>query len=69
MTIPLSQPDIGELEVEYVIRALKSGNLSLGARVAEFEDKFAEYVGARYAVTTNSGTSALPWGSGRKTKL
>jgi perosamine synthetase len=59
MTIPLSRPEIGELEVEYVTRALKSGNLSLGASVAEFEDKFAEYVGARYAVTTNSGTSAL----------
>lgn len=59
MTIPLSRPDIGELEVEYVTRTLRSGNLSLGAQVAEFEDKFAEYVGARYAVTTNSGTSAL----------
>jgi len=59
MTIPLSRPEIGELEVEYVTRALKSGNLSLGARVAEFEDRFAKYVGARYAVTTNSGTSAL----------
>ena len=59
MRIPLSQPDIGEREIEYVTNVLRSGQLSLGPKVAEFEEKFADYVGTRYAVATNSGTSAL----------
>jgi dTDP-4-amino-4,6-dideoxygalactose transaminase len=59
MRIPLSQPDIGEREIEYVTNVLRSGQLSLGPRVAEFEEAFAEYVGTRYAIATNSGTSAL----------
>jgi perosamine synthetase len=57
--IPLSHPEIGEREIEYVTRALRSGQLSLGPRLAEFEERFAAFVGARYAVATNSGTSAL----------
>ena len=59
MRIPLSRPDIGEREIEYVTRALKSGQLSLGPRLAEFEQKFAAYAGTRFAMATNSGTSAL----------
>jgi perosamine synthetase len=59
MNVPLSRPDITELEVEAVTRVLRSGQLSLGPRVPEFEEKFAGYVGARYAVAVNSGTSAL----------
>lgn len=59
MSIPLSQPDIGDFEVDSVARTLRSGNLSLGPQVSEFEKEFAIYVGARYAVATNSGTSAL----------
>jgi perosamine synthetase len=59
VNIPLSRPDIGDLEVEYVTRTLRSGNLSLGPQVAEFEEEFANYIGTRYAVATNSGTSAL----------
>jgi perosamine synthetase len=62
MRIPLSRPDIGEREIEYVTRVLRSGQLSLGPCVAEFEEKFAAYVGTRYAVATNSGTSALHLG-------
>jgi len=38
---------------------LKSGQLAQGARVEEFEKAFANYVGTKYAVATNSGTSAL----------
>lgn len=59
MKIPLSNPDIGELEIEYVTRVLRSGRLSLGPRLAEFEEKFAAYVGTQYAVATSSGTSGL----------
>lgn len=59
MNVPLSCPDITELEVDYVTRVLRSGQLSLGPRVTEFEEKFAAYAGARYAIAVNSGTSAL----------
>lgn len=59
MSIPLSKPDIGEREVQYVTDVLRSGRLSLGPRLAEFEQKFAAYAGTQFAVATNSGTSAL----------
>ena len=38
---------------------LKSGQLTLGEHTKEFEQRFAEYVGTKYAVAVNSGTSAL----------
>jgi perosamine synthetase len=57
--IPLSSPDIGEREIEYVTRVLRSGRLSLGPALPEFEEEFAAHVGTQYAIATNSGTSAL----------
>jgi perosamine synthetase len=62
VSIPLSRPVIGEREIECVTRVLRSGTLSLGPMVEEFEARFAAYVGTRYAVATNSGTSALHLG-------
>ncbi len=38
---------------------LQSGYLTMGEKVAQFERAFAEFVGVRYAVATNSGTSSL----------
>ncbi len=57
--IPLSKPDLGEHEYLLVNEVLRSGVLSLGPRVKEFEDRFAAFVGSRHAVAVNSGTSAL----------
>jgi len=59
MIIPLSQPDIGEREIEYVTQVLRSNQLSLGPMLTRFEEQFAGYVGTKYAVASNSGTSAL----------
>ncbi len=59
MHLPLSTPDIGEREIEYVTRVLRSQRLSLGPAVAQFEDRFAQYIGGRHAIAVNSGTSAL----------
>jgi perosamine synthetase len=59
MKIPLSKPDITELEIEYVTQVLKTPELSLGPRLVEFETKMAEFVGVKQAVAVNSGTSAL----------
>lgn len=57
--IPLSNPDITKLEVEYVSQVLSTPNLSLGPRLLEFEQKLADYIGVQYAVAVNSGTSGL----------
>jgi perosamine synthetase len=59
MTIPLSLPDIGEREIELVTRVLRSGRLSIGPFVEEFERRFAAYVGREFAVAVSSGTAAL----------
>jgi len=59
MKISLALPDIGDREAEYVSRVLRSGRLSLGPILEEFEARFAAYVGTHYAVAVNSGTSAL----------
>lgn len=58
--IPLAVPSITELEVERVTQAVRSGYVSsVGPFVAEFEQRFAEAVGARHAVACATGTAAL----------
>jgi dTDP-4-amino-4,6-dideoxygalactose transaminase len=50
---------MGEAEERAVIEVLRSGQLSLGPRLPEFERAFAERVGARHASAVSSGTAAL----------
>lgn len=57
--IPISKPLIGENEKRAVARVLDSGMLAQGARVAEFERAFAEYIGVKHAIATSNGTTAL----------
>lgn len=57
--IPIARPLIGDEEKSLVLEVLSSGQLAQGPRVREFETRFAEWVGARYAVATSSGTAAL----------
>jgi len=52
-------PDITDTEINEVATTLKSGWLAKGPRTIEFEKRFAEYVGAKYAVGMNSCTAAL----------
>lgn len=59
MQIYLSRPDITDKEIEAVCSVLRSPNLSLGPKVAEFEQAFAKYIGRKRAVAVNSGTSGL----------
>ena len=58
-SIPLSQPDISEEDIEAVTAVLRTPRLSLGPKLPEFEDAIASFVGAKHAVAVNSGTSAL----------
>jgi len=59
MIIVLSKPDITDLERKAVLEVLKTSCLSLGPKVKELEKEIAEYVGVKYAIAVNSGTSAL----------
>jgi perosamine synthetase len=57
--IPLARPVLGESEERAVIEVLRSGQLSLGPRLAEFERLFAMRVGAPLASAVSSGTAGL----------
>lgn len=57
--IPISRPLIEDEEKAAVLAVLESGQLAHGARVEEFEARFAEFVGAAHAVAVTSGTSSL----------
>lgn len=59
MEIPLSSPDIEEWEIERVAEVLRSGRLSLGPQMMEFERAFSTYIGVAHGVAVNSGTSGL----------
>lgn len=55
----LGPPYITEDELKAIYKVLKSGQLSLGEETERFEKELAKYVGAKYAVATSSGTTAL----------
>jgi perosamine synthetase len=57
--IPLAKPLLGEREEELVLEVLRSGRLSLGPRLAEFEAGFARRLGAPGASAVSSGTAGL----------
>jgi dTDP-4-amino-4,6-dideoxygalactose transaminase len=57
--IPIAKPLIGEEEKAAVMAVLSSGVIAQGPKVKEFEERFAEFVGTKYAVAVNSGTAAL----------
>lgn len=46
-------------DIEAVIATLQSDYLTQGPKIKEFEEKFADYVGAKYAVAVNNATSGL----------
>ncbi|MBU1225610.1 MAG: DegT/DnrJ/EryC1/StrS aminotransferase family protein [Actinobacteria bacterium] len=57
--IPFALPDIGDGEIAAVVEALRSGWITTGPRVHQFEEQFAEAVGAPHALAVNSATSGL----------
>jgi len=57
--LPFHVPVIGENEIRAVTDVLKSGWLTTGAKVREFERDFCQYIGCSHAVAVNSGTAAL----------
>jgi perosamine synthetase len=58
--IELDAPNVGKLEKEYLNNCIDSTFIStFGPFIPEFEEKFAGYIGAKKAVSTQSGTAAL----------
>ena len=57
--VSIASPVIEKEEINAVIDVMKSGMIAQGPKVIEFEEEFAKYVGAKYGIATNSGTSAL----------
>ena len=52
-------PSTNQKMIDEMTKVLKSGWWGYGKKTQEFEKKFAEYVGAKYAIGVNSGTAAL----------
>lgn len=61
MKIPVSEPPIGEIEIEYVLDAVKSGWVSgsKGPYIEKFENEFSSYCNSKFGISCSSGTSAL----------
>ena len=57
--LPYGRQHITDEDVAAVVATLRSDFLTQGPRVQEFEEQFAAYVGARYAVAVSNGTAAL----------
>jgi len=61
--IPYGRQNITDSDIQAVAEALKSDFLTQGPRIAAFENQFARYVGAKYAVAVSNGTAALHLGA------
>ncbi|MRX48614.1 UDP-4-amino-4,6-dideoxy-N-acetyl-beta-L-altrosamine transaminase [Pedobacter puniceum] len=57
--IPYGRQTITDEDIQAVVEVLKSDFLTQGPHIATFEQKFADYVGAKYAVAVSNGTAAL----------
>ncbi|MBK9228720.1 MAG: DegT/DnrJ/EryC1/StrS family aminotransferase [Ignavibacteria bacterium] len=57
--IPIAKPYLTNAEADEASRVVLSGWVAQGPKVKEFEEKFAEYTGARYAVAISNCTAAL----------
>jgi UDP-4-amino-4,6-dideoxy-N-acetyl-beta-L-altrosamine transaminase len=57
--IPYGKQHITKEDIQVVVETLQSDYLTQGPKIKEFEDNFAHYVGAKYAVAVTNGTAAL----------
>lgn len=59
MHIPMSSPDITQVEIDAVNAVLRTSTLSIGPQIKAFEAALAGYTGTRHGIGVNSGTSGL----------
>src|SRR3954467_5169580 len=57
--IPLSQPDIGQREIDAVVDVLQTNTLSIGPKIEEFERACAKVAGRKHGIGVSSGTAGL----------
>ena len=57
--IPYGKHYIDEDDIQAVIKVLRSGSLTQGSTIKDFEESIAKYVGAKYAVAVSSATAGL----------
>ncbi|MCJ7582444.1 MAG: DegT/DnrJ/EryC1/StrS family aminotransferase [Candidatus Aminicenantes bacterium] len=57
--LPFSKPSITKKEIQEVVKTLESGWLTTGKKAKLFEERLAEYIGTKFAVSLSSGTAAL----------
>ena len=57
--IPYGRQNIDKNDIQAVVSALQSDFLTQGPKVIEFEEKFADYVGSKYALAVTNATSGL----------
>ncbi len=57
--IQVFKPGLGKEEIQALTEIFETGWIGLGPKTAEFEKKFAEFTGAKYAIAVNSATAAL----------
>src|SRR5262245_53293055 len=62
LKVPLMKPDVGDAEIALVCETLRSGWITQGPRVAEFEREFAAHAETDHAVAVSSCTTALHLG-------
>lgn len=58
MNYPLASTTWDESEYQAMDRVIRSGNFTMGTEVSDFERRFSDFVGSRFAVMVNSGSSA-----------
>lgn len=59
MKIPFAKPFLNEIDAREAYNTILTGWVTQGPKVQEFEEKFAEYVGSKYAVAVSNCTNAL----------
>ncbi len=57
--IPYGKQHITQADIDAVVEVLKGDFLTQGPKIGEFEQKFADYIGCKYAVAVNNGTAGL----------
>ncbi|WP_196604339.1 DegT/DnrJ/EryC1/StrS family aminotransferase [Pectinatus haikarae] len=57
--LPFSKPSVSEDAIADVCDSIRSGWLAMGPKTVDFEAKFAQYVGSKFAISVNSATAGL----------
>jgi perosamine synthetase len=60
--IPIASPAVGPEEIRAAVGVLRSGNLTQGRNVHEFESRFSSFIGTKHGIACSSGTSAMQVG-------